>query len=145
MATRVVIVFDNLPLVAAHLQKAAADLVRTAAFNVEARAKSLAAVDTGAMRAAIYTVTRDSSGYSAAAAEATSASATAAEHLQDEEPRPEKATSAVVHAAMDYSDFVEHGTGHMAAQPFMTPAAAMETPRLQQALRKLATELESGV
>ena len=145
MANRVVIVFDKLPLVAVHLQKAAEDLVRTAAFNVEARAKSHAAVDTGAMRAAIYTVTHDSSGYSGAAAEATSASAEAAEHLQEEEPQPAKATSAVVHAGMDYSVYVEYGTGRMAAQPFMTPAAAEESPRLQQALRKLAAELESGI
>ncbi len=133
MASRVVIVFDDLPIVAERLHGAAAKLVKTAAFNVEARAKGNAAVDTGAMRAAIYTVTREGSGYAAAAASAASASINA--EMQSEEPRPEKDTSAVVHAGMNYSVYVEYGTVKMAAQPFMAPAAAAEEPNLQQALR----------
>ena len=144
-AGRVVIVFDNLPLVAERLHSAAASLVRAAAFNVEARAKTHAAVDTGAMRSAIYTVTHTSSGYAAAASAASTASPTAEAHLQTEEPQPDRDTLAVVHAGMDYSVYVEYGTGRMAAQPFMTPAAAEEQPNLQKALGLLARQLETGV
>lgn len=143
MAGRILVVFDDLPLVAAHLHAAAVKIVKTAAFNIEGRAKSNAAVDTGAMRAAIYTVTRDSSGYAGAAAAATSVNPHA--EMQSEEPRPEKDTTAVVHAGMDYSVYVEHGTGKMAAQPFMTPAAAAEQPNLQRALGALARQLDTGI
>ncbi len=141
MASRIVIVFDDLPIVAERLHAAAAKLVKTAAFNVEARAKGNAAVDTGAMRAAIYTVTRDGSGYAGAAADAASVNPHA--EMQSEEPQPAKDTSAVVHAGMNYSVYVEYGTVHMAAQPFMAPAAAAEQPNLQQALRKLAAEMSA--
>lgn len=143
MATRILVVFDNLPAVGAHLQAAAAKIVKTAAFNIEARAKANAAVDTGAMRAAIYTVTRDSSGYSGAAAAAASLNVHA--EMQSEEPRPERDTTAVVHAGMDYSVFVEYGTVHMVAQPFMAPAAAAEQPNLDAALRALARQLDTGL
>jgi HK97 gp10 family phage protein len=143
MASRVVVVFDDLPVVAERLHAAAAKLVRTTAFNVEARAKSFAtqSVDTGANRAAIYTVTREGSGYAGAAADAASLNPHA--EIQSEEPRPEKDTSAVVHAGMNYAIYLEYGTVKMAAQPFMAPAAAAERPNLQQALRKLAAELSA--
>lgn len=145
MAGRVVVVFDNLPIVAAHLHEAAVKIVKTAALKIEFRAKDLAAVKTGAMRAAIYTVTRDGSGYAAAAAAAGSVPNAHAEMMQSEEPRPAKDTMAVVHAGMDYSVYVEFGTGHMAAQPFMDPAAAAEEPNLQAALRALARQLDTGI
>ena len=146
MATRVVIVFDNIPVVAERLHGAVAKIVKTAAFNVEFRAKNHAAVDTGAMRSAIYTVTRDGSGYEEAAAQATEARATKptiGAEMQTEEPRPDRDTLAIVHAGMNYSVYVEYGTGKMAAQPFMAPAAAEEQPRLQQALGVLARELSA--
>jgi hypothetical protein len=146
MATRVVIVFDNIPVVAQRLHGAVAKLVKTAAFNVETRAKNHATVDTGAMKSAIYTVTREGSwrggdpgGYESATAEALSLNPKA--EMQDEEPRPERDTLAIVHAGMNYSVYVEYGTGKMAAKPFMAPAAAEEQPRLQQALGVLAREL----
>jgi HK97 gp10 family phage protein len=144
MASRVVIVFDKLPVVAAHLHAAAAKLVKTAAFSVEFRAKAHAKVLTGAMRAAIYTVTRDGSGYAEAAAEVAATPNVHAE-MQSEEPRPEKEMSAVVHAGMNYSVYVEYGTGRMAAQPFMAPAAAEEQPNLQRALGALARQLDTGI
>ena len=141
MATRVVIVFDNLPVVSARLHAAVVKLIKTAAFNVEFRAKQHAAVDTGAMRSAIYTVTHDSSGYEEAAAQATEdrmKRPTISAEMQTEQPRPAKDTTAIVHAGMNYSIYVEYGTGRMAAQPFMAPAAAEEQPRLQRALEELA-------
>ena len=143
MATRVVVVFDDLPVVAKGLHTAAAKLVRTAAINVEARAKIEAtkSVLTGANRAAIYTVTSKESGYAGAAANAESLKPHA--EMQSEEPRPKKDTTAIVHAGMNYAVYLENGTVHMPAQPFMAPAAAAEAPNLRAALRRLASEMSA--
>jgi HK97 gp10 family phage protein len=141
MADRVIVLLDRIPEVSEHLHVALAKIIKTAAFNIEARAKNEAVVDTGAMRAAIYTVTRNSSGYSSAAAQAESLQPGAP--MQTEVPPPEKDTSAVVHAGMNYSVYVEYGTTKMAAQPFIAPAVAAEQPNFQQAIRRLAGELSA--
>jgi HK97 gp10 family phage protein len=86
------------------------DVMRGLAFEMEAEMKQRAAVDTGAMRASVYTVTKDSDGYQAAA-------------QTSPHPRPSGKVIANVGPSVEYAIHQEFGTSRMAAQPFVIPAA----------------------
>ena len=47
-------------------------------------------------------------------------------------------TKGEVVASSDHAGYVEFGTVHMAAQPFLTPAAEAERPRFVDRMRKVA-------
>jgi HK97 gp10 family phage protein len=85
------------------------EAVRATAFQVEAIAKGLSPVDTGANRASIYTKT--SKGASGSPGD-----------LGDVLPEVGLG-EAVVGPSMSYSFFLEFGTSKMAARPYLTPAA----------------------
>lgn len=94
-------------------------LVRRIAFEVEAEAKQLAPVDTGALKASIYTRTSN-------------------EQMPDvdegervELPRPPEGV-AHVGPSVEYGVYQELGTSDMAAQPYLTPAVEMVRTRLHQ-------------
>lgn len=89
------------------------------AFDIEGEAKQLAAVDTGAMRASIYTVTQHENGHNRAAAEASKLQAGV---VVDVLPVPTGKIFANVGPSVEYAEFVELGTSRQAAQPFLTPA-----------------------
>lgn len=79
-------------------------------YEVEARAKIYAAVDTGFMKSNIDT----------------------------EGPATVGPGQALVTSAAEYSEHVEYGTSRMAAQPFMTPAVAeVEATQAETAARIL--------
>jgi HK97 gp10 family phage protein len=93
-------------------------MVRKIAFEVEGVAKTLAAVDTAAMRNSIYTVTPNEDGYGAASAAAQAANPKAATA-----PHPAPGVGrAHVGPCVEYAEYVELGTSRMAAQPFLVPA-----------------------
>ena len=94
--------------------------IRETAFDAEAIAKANAAVDTGAMRASIFTKTSQGDNYGEAENDAL-------EHNPDVttlDPTPgvPPLMTAYVAPGVKYAGFVEFGTSKMAAQPFMTPA-----------------------
>jgi HK97 gp10 family phage protein len=88
---------------------------RKMAFRIEASAKQRAPVDTGALRASIYTATQKFSGYAGAAAKAKG-------RATEEHPAPSGNVIAVVGPCVEYSEYVEFGTHKMGAQPYLTPA-----------------------
>lgn len=91
-------------------------LVRRIAFEVEARAKQKAPVDTGALRASIYT--RTSKG---------SEQAPGTQEL----PAPEKGV-AHVGPSVEYGIYQELGTSDMAPQPYLGPAVAEVRANLER-------------
>lgn len=97
-----------------------ADAVASTAFAIERQAKINAAVDTGAMRASIYSkIGNGKDGHSAAASEAASRKpGTQINAL----PEPENATTAYVGPGVEYAIHVELGTSKRGAQPFLLPA-----------------------
>lgn len=107
------LLINRFPEMARGLHEALSEAVRKVAFDVEAHAKAHAAVDTGFMKNSVYTVTSDSSDYSSAGSEA----------LPSVDAPPDDLT-AYVGVGANYAIYVEMGTSHMAAQPFMAPAAA---------------------
>lgn len=131
---------NDFPRIAEELPKLVSKLVRAAALNVEHRAKDKAPVDTGFLKNSLYTVTSESSGYANAAA--TAASANGHAEMLSEEPAPEKPTTAVVAVGASYGLFVEYGSSHGPAQPYLEPALHEEAPAFEQALRAAVNGLE---
>jgi HK97 gp10 family phage protein len=122
--------FNHIPQAIDKMKELARQITAKAAFDVEAAAKQLAAVDTGFMRSAIYTETSDGSGYGQGI--------TGNGRLEPElNGNTEDGQVAWVVAGAEYSIYVEMGTAHMAAQPFMAPAADQVQPSYEAAWEKL--------
>jgi HK97 gp10 family phage protein len=88
--------------------------IRSTTFDVEGNAKSAAAVDTGAMKASIFTKTSKGSNMPS--------SVPGDAELNDPTPDTPPLMTAYVAPGVNYAAYVEFGTSKMAAQPFMTPA-----------------------
>lgn len=93
------------------LTRRASQVVRKAALDTMADAKTLAPVDTGNLRNSITTDARQGD------------------------------LVAVVEATADYSAYVEFGTRRMRPQPFMRPAQDRNTPGFLEAISQLAEEV----
>ncbi len=96
--------------------------VRKTAFQIETDAKILAAVDTGAMRSSVHTVTSKGSNASTNLA--------LAQGLRPgvevaEAPPVTRLGLAYVGVGVEYGIFVEFGTYKTSAQPFIVPAVEM--------------------
>jgi HK97 gp10 family phage protein len=114
--------------------------VRATAFGVEADAKMLAAVDTGAMRASIFTVTSKSNGFGAASSAASSKRPDA--EINDPTPGKPPLMTAYVAPGVNYAYYVEFGTGKMAAQPFMTPAVEKADDNFSKNIQEIFGEFK---
>jgi HK97 gp10 family phage protein len=121
--------YNHIPAAIEAMERAAKQIVVKGALDVEAAAKQLAAVDTGFMRSAIYTVTADGSSYGQGAG---------GEHLEPEltEGTDDGQTAWVV-AGADYSIYQEMGTAFQSGKPFMAPAADQVQPSYEAAWEKL--------
>ena len=101
--------------------------IRIVAFALEGRAKLKAPVDTGALRASIYTRTRKSGGGFSSSmikgfAKITKKHANVGTREVTELPAPQGDEIAIVGPTVDYGIYVELGTRRMAARPFLGPA-----------------------
>jgi len=101
------------------------DNIRAIAFTIEGRAKMNSPIDTGALRASIYTQTlngqyQDNRKVSFAQIES---KATALNRDAELEQLPEtKKLEVIVGPSVNYAIDVELGTSRRAATPFLTPA-----------------------
>ena len=93
------------------LTRRASQVVRKAALDTMADAKTLAPVDTGNLRNSITTDARPGD------------------------------LRAVVEATASYSAYIEWGTSKMQPQPFMQPAQERNTPGFFEAVSQLAEEV----
>lgn len=123
--------------------------VRETAFYIEKEAKLACPVDTGALRASIYTVTKSSSGYNqsktnavtrrASGSKKTAGRPTGPEELSPEVRQP-GAYTAIVAVGMAYGVYVEYGTSRMAARPYLSTAAvrgkAFLDKRVKEAIKR---------
>ena len=126
-----IVVFDLLPELAAKLEKAVDAAARKAAFDIQAKAQAMAPVDTGFLKNSIYTITDKGSTYGNIAEPGEGAEAL------PEVAKPAKPVRAVVAVAANYGVYVEYGTVHGPAQPYLRPAAEKVMPEFQKALEKL--------
>lgn len=93
------VVSNKLPGLPAALSNDVTEVVKRAAFEVEALGKAKAPVRTGTLRRSIHTVISDGG------------------------------KKAVVGPSVEYGLYVEMGTRHMAARPYMRPAAEAVLPK----------------
>lgn len=126
------IVYNKFPELIRKSPEKAKELVKKAAFELEARAKLEAKVDTGFMRNSIYTVTFAGSGYAAAKQAAEAANPDA--RMIGEVGTPGE-YQAFVAVGAEYAIYVEYGTRFMAAQPFMTPAVEQVRKSFERAVK----------
>ena len=102
-------------------------IIKRAAFEIEAIAKRLAPVDTSALRNSIYTVTPKEDNYQQAESSALSKNPEAG---MVEIPTPPEGCASVG-PAVEYGIYQEFGTSKMAAQPYMTPAFEQVKAKLE--------------
>lgn len=122
--------------------------VREAAFYAEKQAKIACPVDTGALRASIYTVTKSSNSRASAMAEATSKYLTKnvgkTPPVSPEVPPVTEGFRAVVSVGMAYGIYVEYGTARSSAQPFLGPASERTRPflvnRVSEAIKRASKD-----
>lgn len=122
--------------------------VRETAFYAEKQAKIACPVDTGALRASIYTVTKSSNSRPSAMAEATSKylvkHADKTPPLSSDVPPVTEELRAVVAVGMAYGVYVEYGTARSSAQPFLGPASERTRPflvnRVSEAIKRASKD-----
>lgn len=158
--------FNHFPQMIEKLQEARSQIVRKATFDVERNAKQGAPVDTGFLRNSIYSVTEEGSGFGGASTGAiarraknytyratknqelnyqrgleaglkTAASHKAAQAQLFPEVSSMQPGQGLVLVGAIYGIFVELGTVHMGARPFLYPAAMRAQPDFLNAWRRL--------
>lgn len=133
MAKEFWVVFDHLPEFSAEMHRTVSRLVRKAAFDIEADAKTRAPVDTGFLRNSIYVRTHDQSTYDGSSGE----------QMLSEVNAPADDLNAYVAVGANYGLYVEMGTSHMAAQPYLGPAADFVRPEFLEAMRRLEASMKA--
>lgn len=120
--------FNNFPVLSEKFDIAISQVIRKAAFDIQAKAQGSAPVDTGFLKNSIYTVTSDSSNYGNAGSLPKGAS------LLPEIPGPPDAHTAYVAVGANYGIYVEMGTRHMPPKPYLDPAVETVRPSFESAM-----------
>lgn len=107
--------------------------IRAIAFGIEGKAKLKAPVDTGALRASIYTRIGNEDSFGAVASDVHSRNREA-EMVQL--PKPESNLVAYIGPSVNYGIDVELGTRRRAATPYLTPAVREAERELSAAMGK---------
>ena len=110
--------------------------IRAVAFSIERKAKVKAPVDTGALRASIYTRTAKGS-YSSN--EQMSGIPEVQSDAQRETLPPVREGEAVVGPSVNYGIHVEFGTRRQRAQPYLGPAVNSTAKELAEHLKDVCT------
>lgn len=118
--------FNRFPEIAQQLHSQAGQVVRKTAFVIEGGAKTRAPVDTGFLKNSIYASTSEGSDYGGASG-----------GKMLEEVKPANDQEAIIGVGAEYGEYVENGTVHMAAQPYLTPAAEAARPGFIAAMKQI--------
>ena len=129
------VIYNHLPELTAEIEKAASEIVRKTAYDLKALAQAEAPVATGFLKNSIYTVTKGESTYTSIPSSGPT--------LPEVEP-PTDATTAYVAVGAEYGVYLEFGTSHMAAQPYLYPAADAVRPAFVEAMTRLEDALKLG-
>ena len=129
------IIYNRLPELTAEIETVVSEMVRKAAFDIQALAMATAPVRTGFLKSSIYTVTKGESTYSNIEGDGP---------LLPEVDQPSDDTTAYVAVGAEYGIYVEMGTSKMGAQPYLIPAAEAVRPAFIEAMTRLEDALKLG-
>lgn len=115
--------------------KAVANTITKATLDCEGQAKALAPVNTGFLKSSIYSELHDRSTYGNADTPPSGAT------VFEEIPRPKDPYTGMVAVGASYGAYVELGTVHMAAQPYLGPALDAVRPSFNAAMERLEVQL----
>lgn len=118
------------------LHEAMAQVIKKAAFDIQANAQAGAPVDTGFLKSSIYTVTSDSSTYGQADTPPGDSSL-----LPPVEPPPDDLT-AFIGVGANYGIYQEFGTRFMPPQPYLAPAVEQERPAFEAAAGAIEAKMK---
>lgn len=141
------VVFNDFPEISNRLYTALKRVVKKTAFEIQKDAMVLAPVDTGFLRASIYTVTSESSSYGQGKygtggkrGKFNAYKILRQESLPEVEP-PSDDFTAYVAVAASYGIYIEMGTRFMNAQPYFQPAVDMNQALFEAALGAIESQL----
>ena len=129
--------FNNFDKVAQGLFDALADVVSETAFDIQATAASIAPVDTGFLRDSIYVETYTQSTYGHGGP------GKFGQNLLDAIPSPRNQFTAYIAGGAEYSVFLELGTIHQPAQPYLAPAVDLAEIPFEDAVMAIESKLRS--
>jgi len=140
MAGELIVVYNLLPEIAAKIEEMAGKVVRKAAFDIVAHSMAAAPVGpTGFLKNSHYVeVNGGENEHPYSAVQTPEADQT----LLPEVDKPTDKTTAIVAIGASYATYVEYGTVHMPARPFITPAVELVRPQFERALDKIIAEME---
>ena len=122
--------FNHFPAIAGALHKAASQIVKETATDIQTAAASTAPLgETGFLISSIYRVTSEESTYGQNLAEPHKGS-----YLMPEIEKPEDDLTAYVGVGANYGIYVEMGTRFMTAQPYFYPAVEQAKTTFQNKL-----------
>jgi hypothetical protein len=139
MADEITVLFNLFPELAKKLHDTVGELVRKGAFDVQALASGLAPVATGHLKSSIYVVPGGGKGSSTYGQNVEGDGV-----LLPEVEAPESDQQAIVAVAANYGVYVEFGTAHAGAQPYLTPAAEAVRGPFTMAMSHLEEALVTG-
>lgn len=126
--------FNHLPEMPALINRAIREAVAKAAYDIQAHAAANAPVDTGMLKSSVYVVLYDKSTYG----EGVSGDPA---NLLPEVDRPANDMTAFIAVGATYGLYVEFGTAHGPAQPYLIPALEFVAPQFEKALSRLEERL----
>lgn len=117
--------FNRMGEMPALLRRAMEQTIVKTCMDIQAHAMANAPVDTGMLKSSIYTVTHRGSSYGDGVVDESK--------LLPEVESPPNALTAYVVVGASYGIYVEYGTEHGPAQPYLTPAAEFVRPQFERA------------
>ena len=125
--------FNHLPAMAAALPEIMSKLIRKCCFDIQAQAMAACPVATGFLKSSIYVLTKDTNTYG---------QTQGAGELLPQIPTPSTPLVGYVGVGATYGIWVEMGSKHGPAQPYLMPAAEAALPAFQQAAQALEDHLK---
>lgn len=120
--------FNHFPAMAAALPDIMGKLIRKCCFDIQAQAMSRCAVATGFLKSSIYVLTKDTNTYGQTSGDGP---------MLPPIPTPSTPLEGWVGVGAAYGLWVEMGSKHGPAQPYLMPAAEAVLPQFQQAAQAL--------
>lgn len=130
--------FNRLPTLRLALHEAVRQIVAKTAYDIQAHAQAIVAVDTGFLKSSVYTITpTGGSTYG----QGVIAGKAGQDLLPETDQPPTSDQQAIVAVGASYGIDLEFGTIHMHAQPYLIPATDAIQPTFMTAMERIEARM----